>query len=296
MFGTSVTLDSLIDDTINRLQGFGVNNDQFTTLDADISPSDTTIRVTDPGRISQGIIEVGTELMMVSAASGNTATITPWGRGYRSTVAEAHVAGERVLMRPTYPRAQVARELNLTLAAIYPTVYAVKQIEITVDPVKWQYALPADATRVLLVEENLYGSLDGWRIVEDFDVRHGANTADFASGVSLNLRRSTLGTLRVWYAARPAQFSALTDQWSVTGLPESCRDVVILGAAVHLLPWLDTGRLPVESVEADAQENARQLGTALSVAKQLKADYDAALRREREALETLYPMRARGVR
>lgn len=293
MFGITVTLDSLIDDTINRLQGFGVNNDQFSTLAEDMSPTDTSFRVTDPGRISQGIVEIGTELVLVSTVGETSGVIAR--RGYRGTVASSHQAGEPVLMRPTYPRAVVAREINLTLASIYPALYGVKQVELDADPVTWQYGLPADTARVLLVEVN-NSAVEGWNIVEDWDVRHGANPTSFPTGIALNVRTPQLGKLRVWYASRPGQFAALSDEWTLTGLPESCRDVVILGTAVRLIPWLDTGRLPVEAAEADAADNARQLGTALSAAKALKADYAEALNRERTALEQKYPPRARGVR
>jgi len=296
MFGTSVTFEGLIDDVVNRLQGFGVNNDQFTTLESDLSPTDLTVKVTDPGRISQGIIEVGTELMQVNSASDTTATIPPWGRGAKGTIAEAHTAGERVAMRPTYPRAVVGRLINETLSAVYPVLYAVKQTEITANGVQWQFALPADCQRVLRVEESQPGNLGGWNIVEDWDVVHGANATDFPSGVVLSLKRTTFGTVRVWYSAAPVKFSALADDWSVTGLPFSCMDVIVLGTAVKLLPWLDTGRLPVESVEADALDNARQLGTAVSAAKSLKSDYADALAREASVLATMYPIRARGVR
>ena len=296
MFGTSVTLESLIDDVINKLQGFGVNNDQFTTLAVDMSPTDTTITVTDSRRLSQGIIEVGTELMLVNVADDNTATIAPWGRGFRGTTAEAHPAGERVVMRPTYPRAVVGREINQTLDAIYPALYGVQTVEIEAAGTAWQYALPVDCERVLLVEETVAGSLDGWNIVEDWDVRHGANTTSFTTGVALSIRRPTFGTLRVWYSTRPTKFSALADDWSITGLPKTCRDVVILGTAVSLIPWLDSGRLPVDAVEADALDQTRQLGSAVSVAKSLKSSYVDALNRERTALEVKYPIRARGVR
>lgn len=295
MFNATVTLDSMIDDVINRLQGYGINGDQFTTLAADMSPTDTTVTVTDQGRLSQGLIEVGTELMLASSASGVTATVPPWARGYRSTVAEAHTAGERVLMRPTYPRAVVGRSINETITAIYPTLYAVKQVELTSASLGWQYGLPADCERVIRIEESLNG-LDNWGTIDEWDIVHGANPTTFPTGVALSLRRAFFTRIRVWYASRPVTFSALTDDWSVTGLPASTRDVIVLGTAVRLIPWLDTGRLPADSVETDALGNARQLGTALSVAGSLKKDYADALARERAALEIAYPLRARGTR
>lgn len=297
VLSATVTFASIIEDVIGRLQGYGVNNDQFTTLTKDISPTDTTFTVADGDVVSRGILEVGTELMQVISASDLNVTVPVWGRGFRNTQAEAHTVGERVTFRPTYPRAAVSKAINEAVTKVYPLLYSPKVVEITPTGSNWQYQLPADCRRVLKIEASR-DAISGWVPIEDWDLSHGANTTDFPSGVMVSFPCAPFsGTrVRIWYAAEPVKFSSLNDTWTTTGLPDSCYDVILLAAAADLVPWLDTGRLPVESAEADALDNARQLGTAVNTAKDLRSQYQAALIREKVKLDTEYPTKARRVR
>jgi hypothetical protein len=47
-----------------------------------------------------------------------------------------------------------------------------------------------------------------------------------------------------------------TDDFSaVTGLPESCRDVIVYGAAYRLLSFIDPGRINLTSAESDLADS-----------------------------------------
>ncbi len=294
MFEDEVTFGSLIDEVISELQGNGINQDQFTTLAVDIDPTALNLTVTESEQISKGLIEVDTELMLVSSYGGTEVTIAPWGRGYKGTKKEAHLAGAPVLTRPTYPRAAVGRAINRVITGLWPDLFGVKTVEFSSTSVNWQYPLPAGVDRVLRVEVKP-SATDGWVTVSDWDVMFQANTSDFPSGVALVTRRMLSGamTMRVWYATRPVAFQALTDPYSVSTLPTSCHDVIVYGAQYSLLPYLDTGRLPVEAVEGDALDQARPLGTALNAAAAIQKMYLAAVAREKRALDLKFPPRTR---
>lgn len=296
-FPTSDTFGTLIDEVILSLQGWGVGKDQMTTLASDITDAATTIAVTDTGEVSRGIIEIDEELIWVQSSDGVNLTVPPWGRGYKGTIPEAHDAGEAVSVNPTWPRAVVAREINNTVLSLFPALFAVGTTEQSASSTVWQYSLPADTERVLDVEWR-WSTIEGWRQVRGWDLTHSANTTDFATGKMLTLGEyiPTGSTLRVTYAKPPSVFSAASDAYSVTGLPSTSKDVVVLGTAARLTPWLDVGRLPVQSVEADALDSPRPLGTSVQIAREIRARYDARLAEERRALYTKYPLRAHKVR
>lgn len=296
-FPTSDTFGTLIDEVILALQGWGVNKDQMTTLATAVSDSDTTLVVSETGEVSRGIVEIDDELIWVQQADGANLTVPTWGRGFKGTIAAAHDSGVAICVNPTWPRSVVGREINNTIKALFPALFAVGTDEQSASSTVWQYPLPADTERVLDAEWK-WSNLEGWRQIRGWDLTHSANTTDFATGKMLSLVEyvPTGSTLRVTYAKPPTTFSAASDAYSVTGLPATSKDVIVLGTAARLTPWLDVGRLPVQNVEADALDSPRPLGTSVQIAREIRARYEARLAEERRALYTKYPLRAHKVR
>ena len=68
------------------------------------------------------------------------------------------------------------------------------------------------------------------------------------------------------------------------------------GAAARLLPWLDSGRLPTDTVSADQQDQQKPVGNAISVAREVRNLFAARLEQERVALMTAYPFRSHRIR
>jgi hypothetical protein len=297
-FSTTDTFGSLIEEVRMSLSGYGVDNDLVCSLSADIGAADLLIGVSDTSAVSRGIIEIDDEILYVKSNSSGTLTIEPFGRGFKGTTAAAHTTGAMVSINPTYPRSIVSREVNNTIRAVYPDLFAVKATNITTDGNNWQYVLPADLDRVLLVDAK-WTVIDGWEPVREWDVTHSADTSDYATGkfLSLGAPWGAGVTIRVTYAAEPTLLSASTDVFStVTGLPSSSRDGIVYGAAARLLPWLDTGRVPVETVMADLADANKPLGGAVSLAREMRQNYQLALRQEREQLLAKYPIKTRRTR
>lgn len=291
MFPTDDTFGSLIEEVILSLQGFGVNKDQMVTLTSEMTDSSTTFEFDETEQISKGIVEIEDEIIWVKSVSGMTATIPPWGRGFKGTVAASHSSGTAVAVNPTWPRSQVGRAIQDTLKGLYPTLFTVGSTEFDITPTQWQYEMPATALKILTVEWK-FNAIDGWNRLDAWDLSHSANTTDFPSGVALSLGcMFSAGTrIRVLYAKTPTLFTATTDLFTSTGLPLSSKDVVLLGAAGRMLGWLDIGRLPVQAVEADALDSPRPLGTAAALKDKLRADYQTRLAEEQRALLARYPL------
>ncbi len=63
-------------------------------------------------------------------------------------------------------------------------------------------------------------------------------------------------------------FAANTDDFvDVTGLPDSCQDVIVYGACYRLLSFLDAGRINLSSAEADLNDTKIPSSAGSSVSK-----------------------------
>jgi hypothetical protein len=97
-------------------------------------------------------------------------------------------------------------------------------------------------------------------------------------------------TVRVIYAKRPTALAS-GDDFTDSGLSESARDVVTLGAMIRIIPNLDISRLHIQQAEAAAIAANRQLDAATVISRDLQRRYAVRLSEERTALNKQYPAR-----
>lgn len=301
-FPATATFDSLVNEVIHNLGGFTQAHDAMTSLSNAITTTDTTIAVKDASSFSRGVAEIGSELIYVEKVdlASNVITAAPWGRGFRGTTAAAHSANARVTMSPTWPRATVEREINNVIRGLYPWLYGVTTTTITYDINQFAYELPADVEKVLEVKIRVTGSQRHWDRSRHWDYDMAADTTDFPSGKAIEIYTGNVpdgAKIIVVYAKRPTALSASGDVFStVSGLQESAKDLVVLGACARLAPYMDAARLPAKSASADELDQPRQLGTAVQLAREFRQQYTQRLLEEQKSLQERYPLRLRRVR
>jgi hypothetical protein len=287
------TLSELTDEIISQLHGH-VDTPAVGTLAAPIDASATELTVDfgeAPAR-PNGVIEVGTELMVVSRFDPNTgiATLAPWGRGYRGTTAADHPAGSAVTVRPRFPRKRVAEAINETLSWACPPLYAPRDLD-PIDTgafVGLGYPLPADTLRVLRVDatDRWGGDLAERRVLRTWTVRTVAGQQLLEVD-----RREVFQTLLVTIAATPGALSAETDDFAtVTGLPESCRDVVVYGALSKLVMGVELARQQVISPEAMARADKVPVQSGIAISRYYTALYQQRLAAEQDRLNQQHPL------
>lgn len=76
-----------------------------------------------------------------------------------------------------------------------------------------------------------------------------------------------------------------------TGLPESCKDLIILGATYRLLSNLDPARASMVSPQADETDSKRPYGSSQSLTKQVYALFNQRLNEEIKNQQDKYPIR-----
>jgi len=300
----SYTLSQMIDEVVLNLAGYTFQQDRATYLKTAVttttssSASPLILSLGSTENVGKGIVEIDEELMWVDSFDriSNTATIAPYGRGYLGSTAATHSADAKVTISPTFPRNVVKRAINDTIRSLGANIFAVKNTSFTFNAAQSTYAFNnLNIKNILTVAWESIGPSKEWVPIRrwDFD-----STAD-ATAFGANAQTITLGSapipgrsVRVVYATDPVAFTSNSEDYvTQTGLPESTRDVVILGTAYRLLSFLDPARAAQVSPQADETDSKRPYGASQSATKQLYALYAQRLQEETKSQQKNYPPR-----
>ena len=301
------TLTNMIDEVLINLAGYTFQQDRSTYLSAAVSSttssiaSPTILQLGSTDSVGKGILEIDEELVWVDSFDrvANTATVSPYGRGYLGTTAATHTSESKVTIAPTFPRYSVKRAINDTIRSLGANIFAVKSTTFTFNAAVSTYAFAnLNIKNILTVSWQSIGPTKEWVPIRKWDLDSVANPEAFSytSGTDV-VQTITLGeapisgrTVKVVYATDPEPFSSNSQVYTtVTGLPESTRDVVILGAAYRLLSFLDPARAAQVSPQADETDAKRPYGASQSATKQLYALYIQRLNEETKAQQQNYP-------
>ena len=297
-------INDMIDEVLINLAGYTYQQDRATYISQDVPATASTIaspivlQLASTDNIGKGTIEINEELIWLDSFDrvSNTATVPPWGRGYLGTTTAAHTAGTKVTITPTFPRYVVKKAINDTIAAFGATIFAVKTTSFTFNAAQTTYAFNnLNIHNIMSLMWQDIGPSQEW-----FPIRHWswdsiASSTAFGAGA----QTVTIGdyvqpgrTIKVVYATDPEPFTTNAQEYSTqTGLPNSTRDVVILGASYRLLTYLDPARAAQVSPQADETDSKRPFGASQSATKQLYALYQQRLNEETARQQAQYPIR-----
>lgn len=290
------TFKEMVDEVILNLQGFTLRQDRSTHLTANITSSATSITVASADNIAKGMIQIDDELIWVDSYNKTTGilTIPPYGRGYLGTTKSSHTSGTQVIVKPTYPRFNVKKAINDTIRAVGETIFSTGTYTFTYNPSQVTYSLPNDVEKILAVAWQSIGPTEEWYPIRSWRVDPMANTTEFNSNFSISIYENIVPgrTVQVFYTTNPDTFEIDQDDYEdVTGLPLSCKDVIIYGAAYRMASMIDPGRLTLTSPEADIQASRIQYGAGTNAARYLLALYQQRLDEESKKLRDRYPIR-----
>ena len=135
----TTTLSNLIDEVLINLAGYTYQQERSTYLRTAVtstvstSNSPTVLSLGSSENLGKGIIEIGEELMWVDTFDriSNTATISPYGRGYLGTTASTAAADSKVTISPVFPRNSVKKAINDTIRSTGSSMFAVKSMTFT---------------------------------------------------------------------------------------------------------------------------------------------------------------------
>jgi hypothetical protein len=190
-------------------------------------------------------------------------------------------------------------------------LFAADATTITYSSAVSTYRLPATGSslnvrNILSVAYESIGPSKEWIPVRSWRFDSNANSTAFSSEQTISIYDTiTSGrTIQVVYSKDPTPFTttinatyttlaAINDQvfTTVTGLPESCRDLVITGSIYRLLTNLDPARAAMVSPQADEVDSKRPYGSSQSLTRQIYALYTQRLAEEVKSQQNKYPIR-----
>ena len=285
------TFDQLVDSTILYLSGFSTKQDQATHLVQPVSATDLTLEVNDANAVSRGLVEIGDEILQVDVVDRNSQAVTcpPYGRGFRGTTAAAHPAGTRVCSAPQFPRHVVSQALNDAIAAVYPDLFATYEEYITSEAAVINYPLSTqNARHVLKVNFDTVGPSEEWLPSRRYELKPYAKGG---SQISVYDQPVPGREIYVRLAGPPTQLSS-GDEFSASGLPASAEDVVRLGAAYRLVPYVEVPMVSGLTSSADFAANMRPVGAAERLGKYILGMYQMRLEEVRRQQQAENPIRA----
>ena len=298
------TLTNMIDEVAVNLSGYTFQQDRATYLTTAVttttssSASPLILQLGSTDSVGKGVIEIDEELLWVDSFDrvANTATVAPFGRGYLGTTGATHTLDSKVTISPTFPRFNIKRAINDTIRALGANIFAVKTTTFTFNSAVSTYAFNnLNIKNILSVTWQDIGPSKEWVPLRRWDFDSLASTTAFGAGAqTITLGEAPVSgrTVKVVYATDPNPFTTNSEDYAtVTGLPESTRDVVVLGAAYRLLSFLDPARASQVSPQADETDSKRPYGASQTATKQLYALYTQRLDEETKSQQQNYPIK-----
>jgi hypothetical protein len=300
----TTTLTDLINEVQINLAGYTYQQDRATHLRTSVtttvssSASPAILQLGSTENIGKGVVEIDEELMWLDSFDrvANTATVAPYGRGYLGTTAATHDVDAKVTISPTFPRYVIKKAINDTVRAAGSTIFAVKSTTFTFNAAITTYDFnDLYIQNILSIMWQEVGPSREWIPVRRWSWDSSADATAFGA----NAQTVTIGdyitpgrTVKVIYATDPVAFTTNAQDFSTqTGLPESCKDLIVLGASYRLLTYLDPARASQVSPQADETDSKRPYGASQTATKQLYALYTQRLNEETARQQQNYPIR-----
>lgn len=291
------TLSDMIDEVRSSLAGYTLRQDRITYLNSAINTTDLAIQVGSSANLAKGIVEIDSELIWVDNFNKSTNTLNAapgFGRGFQNTSAAPHAQYAQVTLSPTFPRTMIQTAINDTINSVYPKLWGVSSVTFTFNASQVTYALPDDAENILYASWQTTGSSQEWLPVNKWRMDSMANIATFNTQTTINIYENIQPgrTVQVWYTTQPNTLDSSTDDFSlVSGLPETCRDVIIYGTSYRLLSYIDAGRITLDSAESDLADSKIPSTAGTSSSRYLYSLYQQRLDEESRKLSDIYPIR-----
>jgi hypothetical protein len=291
------TLAEMVDEVRSSLAGYTLRQDRITYLNAAINTTATAMQVGSSSNLAKGIIEIDDELIWIDNfnSANNTLNAAPgFGRGWQGTSPAPHAQYAQVTLTPTFPRTVIKQAINDTINSFFPKLWAINSVTFTFNASQTTYPLPDDVESIIYASWQTTGSSLEWLPINRWRADPMANISAFNTTNTINIYENIQPgrTVQVYYTTTPNTLDANTDDFAdVSGLPDSCRDVVTLGASYKLLSYVDSGRINLSSAEADLNDTKIPSSAGVASSRYIFALYNQRLNEEALKLQDKFPIR-----
>ena len=292
------TFSQMTSEVQSNLQGYSLRQDRITWVATagGISATDLVIKIGSADNLAKGLVQIDNELIWVNSFDRQNLTLNVapgFGRGYQGTTPSPHAENAQVILTPTFPITMIQQAINDTINSLYPKLFQVASTTFTYNAAQIAYGLPDDARDVLYGSWQTPGPSKEWLPINRWRIDRMANVPAFNTTKTVNIYEKIVPgrTVQIYYSTIPSNLTNDNDDFAgVTGLPESARDVVTLGAAYRLLSYIDTGRINLSSAEADLADTKLPSTAGASASKYIFALYQQRLQEESTKLQDRFPI------
>lgn len=269
---TTLTLGGLIDDTLEMLYRTSERPFQVEVGSSALdSPTDKTLTVDDADRVqATDVLEIGDELMLITAKSNDATPVLTVSRGYAGTQASSgHATNAVALINPPWPRSSISDWIQRCFKSVMNAQLPNRVSELMTRTTDQQWiSMPENTMRVYSVRHMIGQTgriidVGGWQFEQDMP------TGLVSTGKALRTPTSIENNdeLVVVYQT-PYSFTGSGDEATIS-VPIGAEDISALWAAAYAVTRREVNRLDVDKIEEWNQEAAMRQGVNLRWAREL---------------------------
>tara|TARA_B100000927_G_scaffold283642_1_gene271622 strand:+ start:12266 stop:13216 length:951 start_codon:yes stop_codon:yes gene_type:complete len=237
---------------------------------------------------SGSIIEIGQELILVEDINTVAKTMT-LERGRNGTTATHHLNDADIILKPKYPRINVANAIADQIVGLYPALYAVAKTTIQTSSTQF-VEMPADTERILQAKMDLSTS----SVTTYSDVPLELLT-DFAgssteAAVQFPTQPTSGKNVFVVYASKFTRPTNESDNLNtLSGLDDFHEQIVMVGAVAQLLSELDVDATTQSYITENLESSGIPVGSGERLRNALLRYYGVLLDRARREQRSRFP-------
>ena len=234
------------------------------------------------------VLEIGQELVMVEAINTVSREITI-ERGRLGSAAAEHANDTDVILKPKYPRLNVANAIGDQIIGLFPALYAVKKTTLTTASTNY-VEMPAGTTRILQAKLNT--STSSTTVYEDIplELLTDFTPSSTEAAVQFPSQPASGKSVYVVYASKFTRPTSETnDLNTVSGLEDFHEQIVMVGAVAQLLSELDVDASTQNYITENLEQRGIPVGSGERLRNALLRYYGVLLDRARREQRSRFP-------
>ena len=234
------------------------------------------------------VLEIDSELVMVEDINTVSREITV-ERGRLGSTAVEHTEDTDIILKPKYPRLNVANAIGDQVIGLFPALYAIKKTTITTASTQF-VEMPAGTQRIL--QSKINNSTANTTVYSDIPLELLTDFAGSTTEAAVQFPSApTSGkTVYVVYASkftRPT--TETTDLNTVSGLEDFHEQIVMVGAVAQLLSELDVDASTQNYITENLEQRGVPVGSGERLRNALLRYYGVLLDRARREQRSRFP-------
>lgn len=234
------------------------------------------------------VLEIGQELIMVENINTVSKEMTI-ERGRLGSTAAEHANDTDIILKPKYPRLNVANAIGDQIIGLFPALYAVKKTTLTTAATQY-VEMPAGTTRILQAKLNT--STSSTTVYEDIplELLTDFTPSSTEAAVQFPSQPASGKSVYVVYASkftRPT--SEANDLNTVSGLEDFHEQIVMVGAVAQLLSELDVDSTTQNYITENLEQRGIPVGSGERLRNALLRYYGVLLDRARREQRSRFP-------